>query len=144
MKTLIETVAGQLSTPNTFHYCEEYELNFLADGVETWPAIALFPIIYKKKKMQNGQIRSACFTQMLFVNKTEFLASSEDEKLPILEALEGVIDEFIERLSTAMPTQLFKFTDIEFQLVPAANQFDVNVDGYYVEAELVKFSKVCL
>jgi hypothetical protein len=144
MKSIIESACSELSKANTFSYAEKYELNIDLDNVETWPAICLLPILMTKKKNQVGEIETEHFIQMVFVQNSNFLGDSEAEKLPIVEALEVLIEEFIARLEKKLSMRLKKFTDIQFKLLPVGNNFDAVTDGYYLEAKLFSYRKtVC-
>lgn len=145
MKSLIETTIGELTTPYGFFYAERYQFNLSADNATTWPIAVLLPIVMEKKSDTAGRIATKHFIQLIFINKTDFLADPETRILPVLEALEDDIDEFIYRFSQSQKWAV-PFQDVPVLIAPIPDEFNVPGDGYVVEMEVQPFinKKVCI
>jgi hypothetical protein len=142
MKELIETVVNQISGLS-FFYAERYEFNRMAEDVDSFPVCVLLPLSAKKRTQQTGRLETRYFIQMFFADKVEFLSKSETNSLPVKNAIEALIDEFIKRLSQAQRWEK-PFSEISFEMIPFQNEFDANLDGFYLEFELFEIKNVCV
>ncbi|PAW94987.1 hypothetical protein CKK33_16370 [Mucilaginibacter sp. MD40] len=131
MRNHIEAIVQSLSTPTTFIYGTEKELNTLADDV-AFPAAFMYPMQpFILSPHVNGSVNNVFTLYIEFLYQTPFGQFTAQNEVLVEQALQ-MANEFIAKASTYRDGdgRTFRIKAGEkAKCVPVYNKFDVNTTG---------------
>lgn len=131
MRNHIEAIVQSLSTPTTFIYGTEKELNTLADDV-AFPAAFMYPLQpFTLSPHVNGSVNNVFTLYIEFLYQTEFGQFTAQNEVLVEQALQ-MANEFMVKASTYRDGdgRAFRIKAGEkAKCVPVYNKFDVNTTG---------------
>ena len=132
IRNQIEAIVHTLSSTPTFVYGTVNELNQLADDVNTFPCVFMYPLQPIDVSPQiNGSVDNTFSVYLEFLYKTDFDQYTSDNEIYVNRAL-SLANEFIVKASRYREGEGRYFrikAGDRAKCLPVYNKFDVNTTG---------------
>lgn len=135
--SIVETVAGNLATSNTFLHGEHHELNKVLHDTSGNTFVLLLPYTYKAKVTRTNNITGTYSLSILFASKSDLDETGRNRYDNHISPKEDLSREFFIRLKSYVNDQRPR-PEIgdNFNAIQIFNLFDTNVDGCMLEFEI--------